>query len=183
MSILSLYNHTAVANQYWITMVNPPVLWARSLMTISSPFKLWSAKGWSAYSDNDLNIPQQAIDLPTLSNVALFALQWTPAVLLNKPLNILKTLLKDIVWLEAIWTKLLSICVWDRWACVIGSVSKSDHPPEGVWLTFSTPQTPVLDPGGLSACLRENLDVVTPSTEVQAIPHRAALMPTHVRDF
>lgn len=143
-------------------MANPPVLPAHNLLSISSPSKLWSAKG----QGNDLNIPQQAADLLALSNASLFAPKNTPSVLLNNPLNILKILLKDVVRPEAIWPEMLPICVWGWRGCVIGRVSKSDHPPEGVWLTLSSPQTPVWDPGVAAAGLRENLAVVITSAEV-----------------
>lgn len=63
-------------------------------MAISSPSKLWSARSWSAYCDNDLNIPQKTADLLVLWNVALFAPQNTPSVLLNNPVNILKNIIE-----------------------------------------------------------------------------------------
>lgn len=63
-------------------------------MAISSPSKLWSARSWSAYGDNDLNIPQKTADLLVLWNVALFAPQNTPSVLLNNPVNILKNIIE-----------------------------------------------------------------------------------------
>lgn len=153
-------------------MTNPPLLQAYKLMAISSPSKLWPARGWSAYGDNDLNIPQQTADLLALSNAALFAPQNTPSVLLSNPLNILKILLRDVVWPEAIWPEMLPICVWDEWGCVIGRVSKSDRPPEGVWLTFSSPWTPVWDPSSVTA----GLWLVSTSAEVLGTPCRAALM-------
>lgn len=63
-------------------------------MAISSPSKLWSARGWSAYGDNDLNIPQQTADLLTLSNAALFAPRNTPSVLLNNPSEYIKNIIE-----------------------------------------------------------------------------------------
>lgn len=57
---------------------------------------------------------------------------------------------------------------------MIGRVSKSDYPPEGVWLTFSSTQTPFWDLGGAAAGLRENLAAVSTSAELLATPCRAA---------
>lgn len=78
---------------------------------------------------------------------------------------------------------MLPICVWGGWGCVTGWVSKSDHPPEGIWLTFSSPQTPVWDTGSVAAGLSKNLAVVTTCAEVLGTPYRAALMPTNVSTF
>lgn len=59
---------------------------------------------------------------------------------------------------------------------MIGRVSESGHPQEGVWLTFSSPQTLASDPGGVTAGRRENLAVVTTPAEVRATLFTAALM-------
>lgn len=84
---------------------------------------------------------------------------------------------------EAIWTDMLPICMWGGWGCVIGWVSKYDHPPEGIWLTFSSLQTLVWDCCGVAAGLTKNPAVVPTSVEVLAIPCRAGLTPTSASVF
>lgn len=112
--------------------------------------------------------------------MALFAPQSTPSVLSNDSVNILKNIIEGCSLSQRQSGQICCPSASEACGCVIGRLSKCDHPPEGIWLTFSLPQTLVWDLDGIAAGLTENLTVVTTTAEVLGISCRAALKPTSV---
>lgn len=63
----------------------------------------------------------------------------------NSSVNILKNIIEGCSLSQRQSGQICCPSVSEADGCAVGRLSKYDHPPEGIWLTFSLPQTLVWD--------------------------------------